>query len=134
MNKKDWFPNVTIRKQTPVGVLFVSIMEDSETGKAVQLIINSGKAGSEFAAFTDSISRLANVILNKDPDGLNTVMSELSNITTDRSARNTDGLFARSAAEGIYFALLDYKNEKMKEFESTYDHNYRPATIQYKLK
>jgi len=127
----NWFPNVTIRKKTPVGVLFVSIMEDPETKLPVQLIINSGKAGSEFAAFTDSIARLANVILSSNENGLDIILSELSNITTDRTARNSNGILVRSAAEGIYMALLDYKNEKSKEFEDSYDHNYRPATIRY---
>lgn len=62
--REDVLYGATYRKQTPLGLAFITINDDSE-GLAREIIINIGKAGSEIFAMSETIGRLATLYLKE---------------------------------------------------------------------
>lgn len=130
MKANVFYPSLNYRRRTPPGQIFVNIVEDEDRKYPIFINIIASKCGTEFAAYCESVARLASVIIELDPEyGIDTILQELSNITSDRSTQQGNGVVCRSGAEGIYLALSDYKHDKVRAFEDTYDHKYRPAVL-----
>jgi hypothetical protein len=111
------YPNVTIAVPTPAASLFIEITED-EFGKPIRIFINAGKCGTEMAAQASALSELATLILDKD-DGFNELLTHLSGITTSSVKTDSNGIKVRSVPEGLYLALVKYKQLKYSELEDT---------------
>jgi hypothetical protein len=130
MKQNVFYPSLNYRRRTPPGIIFVNIIEDQDSQFPIHITITASKCGTEFAAYCESIARLCSIILDQDPKyGLDTVLQELSNITADRNVQYGNGVACRSGAEGIYLALREYKRDKIRQFEASYDHEYRPAVL-----
>ncbi|HZB94631.1 MAG TPA: LAGLIDADG family homing endonuclease, partial [Herpetosiphonaceae bacterium] len=53
---------VTIKKESPLGSLYVTINDDDE-GEPLEIFITSGKAGSDVTSMADALGRLASLVL-----------------------------------------------------------------------
>jgi ribonucleoside-diphosphate reductase alpha chain len=80
-------PNVlrgtTIRKETPLGVAFISINEDDK-GQAFEVFINLGKAGGPAMADAEAMGRLISLALRSGIP-LDSVIRQLRGISSDRA-------------------------------------------------
>ena len=124
------YSNHTIRQRTPVGTLFITIVEDNN--RPVALFVNGAKTGTELYSFCDGISRLATEILDGNKDGLPKLLEHLSSMTSDKLIKGTNGVECRSGIDGIYIALLTYQRVKMAELAETFfgaGKGYRPARL-----
>lgn len=107
------YKSATYRVHTPSGTMFINIMENAN-GDPFQIDVHIGKAGSELAAWAAATSGLISLALrNHTP--LQTVISELADITSDGTARIGATSNCRSGPEGIYSALVLYRNDKLEE-------------------
>lgn len=104
--------STSYRVYTPSGTMFVNIME--EDAKIVGILVNIGKAGSELSAWAQALASMVTVALNNNVS-LQTVIDELKDITSDGQARIGASSDARSGPEGIYSALIQYRNDKRAE-------------------
>lgn len=107
------YPNVTIAVPTPASSLFIEITED-EFGKPIRIYINAGKSGSEMSAQASAMSEMATLVLEKD-NGFNELIEHLSGITSSNIRIDKDGIKVRSVPEGLYLALMKYKQLKYTE-------------------
>ncbi len=73
----------TIRKETPLGVMFVNITED-EKGQPFELFLNLGKAGGSAMADAEAIGRLVSLALRSGIP-LMEVHRQLRGISSDRA-------------------------------------------------
>jgi ribonucleoside-diphosphate reductase alpha chain len=73
----------TIRKETPLGVAFISINED-EKGQAFEVFINLGKAGGPAMADAEAMGRLISLALRSGIP-LDSVIRQLRGISSDRA-------------------------------------------------
>lgn len=120
------YPNVTIAIQTPASSLFIEITED-DFGKPVRIYINAGKSGSEMAAQASAMSQMATLILEKE-NGFNELVEHLSGITSSSIRVDKDGIQVRSVPEGLYLALMKYKQLKYTELTSYIgEPDYKPT-------
>ncbi len=101
----------SIGVKSPVGKVFVHCTEDAN-GKLDHIIINIGKAGSEIAAWADSLSRMLNMSLQSK--SLSQIIDELSNITADKVVRTETGVYITSGPEAVFYALMLYSLHKNK--------------------
>lgn len=115
--ERKHYPNVTIAVPTPAASLFIEITED-EFGKPIRILINAGKCGTEMAAQASALSELATLILDKE-DGFIELLTHLSGITTSSVKTDGNGIKVRSVPEGLYLALVKYKQLKHKELADT---------------
>lgn len=120
------YPNVTVAVQTPASSLFIEITED-EFGKPIRIYINAGKSGSEMAAQASAMSEMATLILDKD-NGFNELIEHLSGITSSSVRIDKDGIKVRSVPEGLYLALMKYKQLKYSELINNIgEPDYKPT-------
>lgn len=118
--------NDTILVRTPIGAITVVVVEDN--GKPVHLFIYGGKNGTELSAYCDSIARLGSELLQYK-NGLDKIMEHLSSISTGMTTKDyATGVECRSGAEGIYIALMKYKQHKYQDLMQVFG-DYRPARI-----
>jgi hypothetical protein len=117
-------PNWTFMQETPAGRLYIVITE--KDGKPFQIFINGPKNGTEIRAICNLVERLATEML---PDKLPNLINHLSNITTDKSRKDKNGIECRSISEGIFIVLLKYQRMKVKEIMKTLTNAYVPATM-----
>jgi ribonucleoside-diphosphate reductase alpha chain len=73
----------TIRKETPLGVMFVNITED-EKGQPFELFLNLGKAGGSAMADAEAIGRLVSLALRSGIP-LMEIHRQLRGISSDRA-------------------------------------------------
>lgn len=129
--ERKFYPNVTIAVATPAASLFIEITED-EFGKPIRIYINAGKCGSEMAAQASAMSEMATLILERE-NGFNDLLSHLSGITSSDTRTDSNGIKVRSVPEGLYVALMKYKQLKYNEL-ITYvgEVDYRPTVFNYR--
>lgn len=126
-----FYTNVTIAVQTPAASLFIEITED-DYGKPIKILINAGKCGSEMAAQASAMSALATLILEKE-DGFNELLTHLSGITSSNTLTDRNGLKVRSVPEGLYLALVKYKQLKHSELVANVGElESRPTIFNYR--
>lgn len=106
------FESRMMRVQTPDGQMYVNVMEDKD-GDPFQVIINIGKAGSSVAAWAGALGAVISAGLQSGTK-LEVYLTELSNITSDGSARTIKSP-CRSGPEGVWVCLVRYRKEKFKE-------------------
>jgi len=104
--------STSYRIYTPSGTMFVNIMEEDDKVKGI--LVNIGKSGSELSAWAQALASMVTVALNNGVS-LQTVIDELKDITSDGQARIGASADARSGPEGIYSALIQYRNDKRDE-------------------
>ena len=73
----------TIRKETPLGVMFVNITED-EKGQPFEVFINLGKAGGSAMADSEALGRLISLSL-RSGISLTAIHRQLRGISSDRA-------------------------------------------------
>lgn len=110
---KSIFKSVNYRVVTPTGQMFVNILED-DNDKICGLEITIGKAGSDLKAWTHSFARLLTLSLDMGAT-LEQLIAELSSQTSDKSRTTDGGVKIRSGVEGVYRALMLYRNDKHVE-------------------
>ncbi len=81
-SRPDKLRGTTIRKETPLGVMFVSINED-EKGQPFEVFINLGKAGGSAMADAEAMGRMISLALRSGIP-LTEVHRQLRGISSDR--------------------------------------------------
>lgn len=107
------FGGFTYQIHTPDGLMFVNLMENQE-GKLCAIDIKIGKAGTSLRAWAHTFGRLATMAIEHGAS-INEIVEELSSQTSDRQQTFTNGVRVRSGPEGIYNALMMYKDDKYVE-------------------
>jgi hypothetical protein len=110
MKDQRTYNSVTYKVNSPAAPLYIHILED-ELGNPKMIQINAGKCGSEVSACCNALSLLASRLLELH-NGFDMLLEDFSSITTDKLVRNSGGLVCRSIPEGIFVALMRYRNEK----------------------
>jgi len=82
-SRPDVLRGTTIRKDTPLGVMFVNITED-EKGQPFELFLNLGKAGGSAMADAEAIGRLVSLSLRSGIP-LMEIHRQLRGISSDRA-------------------------------------------------
>src|SRR6185369_1171171 len=82
-SRPDKLRGTTIRKETPLGVMFVNITED-EKGQPFEVFVNLGKAGGSAMADTEAMGRLISLALRSGIP-LMEVHRQLRGISSDRA-------------------------------------------------
>jgi len=82
-SRPDVLRGTTIRKDTPLGVMFVNITED-EKGQPFELFLNLGKAGGSAMADAEAIGRLVSLALRSGIP-LMEIHRQLRGISSDRA-------------------------------------------------
>jgi hypothetical protein len=111
----DVFKSTSFRVRTPDGTMNIIIMEGTD-GQPFEVQPFIGKAGSSLAAWAAATCAMVSVALrNKIP--LQTIINELADITSDGTARIGASGVCRSGPEGVYSALIQYRNDvREREF------------------
>jgi ribonucleoside-diphosphate reductase alpha chain len=81
--RPDKLRGTTIRKETPLGTLFVNITED-EKGQPFELFLNLGKAGGSAMADAEAMGRLISLALRSGIP-VNSIHRQLRGISSDRA-------------------------------------------------
>jgi ribonucleoside-diphosphate reductase alpha chain len=81
--RPDVMRGTTIRKETPLGVMFVNITED-EKGAPFEVFLNLGKAGGSAMADAEAIGRLVSLAL-RSGISLQEIHRQLRGISSDRA-------------------------------------------------
>lgn len=118
----ETWPNVCIEVKTPDGTMFVNVLED-ENGAPIKVQIIIGKAGTSVAAWAQGTSNLVSSLLEKG-EGINHIISLLSNQTSSKEIRSANGTTVRSAMEGVVSALIDYRRMKFNELKDLFEGDY----------
>lgn len=105
----DVYQSWSYRVKTPDGTMHVIIMEDSN-GNAFEIQPFIGKAGSSLAAWAAATCAMVSLAL-RSKVALQDIINELADITSDGTARIGASVVCRSGPEGIYSALIQYRNE-----------------------
>lgn len=117
-NSIDTFRSYSYRVNTPDGTMNVFILEDSNDQPfEVQPFI--GKAGSSLAAWAAACCGMVSLALRRKVP-LQDIIDELADITSDGTARIGASTICRSGPEGIYSALIQYRND-VRERENARD-------------
>lgn len=118
LNEQQVYATTTTKVRTPDGTMFVIVLDD-DSGKPVGIHINIGKAGSSLSAWANATAALVTKMLDHGI-GLNEVIAELSELTTDKTVLSGDGnVPVRSGPDGLCYALMVYRKEKYRELVST---------------
>ena len=122
------FPTITFQIPSPDGTAYVQILENP-SGGIYRIIFQLGKAASSVNAWADALARMVTTSLNNGVD-INTVLDELSNITTGKSVWVSGDMYCRSGPEALYIALLRYRNENLlAELSDTSEPTPRPPKL-----
>jgi len=108
-SRPDRLRGTTIRKETPLGTMFVNITED-EKGQPFEVFINLGKAGGAAMADAEAMGRMISLALRSGIP-LREVHKQLRGISSDRAV----GLGPNkvlSVPDGIGIALEEWTREK----------------------
>jgi hypothetical protein len=109
---QEKFDNITMQVPTPDGTMFVSIMENDK-GLPVGIQVHIGKAGAPLAAWSNALSRIMTLALDKGAT-INDLIEELSGQTSDKARMTTNGESVRSGVEGVWVCLIRYKRDKFE--------------------
>lgn len=112
MSSANTYASWSFRVLTPDGTMNVIVME--EDGEAFELQAFIGKAGSAVAAWCAACAAMVSLSLKNKID-LQVIINELADITSDGTARIGASTVCRSGPEGIYSALIQYRNTKKEE-------------------
>jgi ribonucleoside-diphosphate reductase alpha chain len=82
-SRPDKLRGTTIRKETPLGVAFISINED-EKGQPFEVFVTLGKAGGSAMADAEAMGRLISLSL-RSGIGIQSVIKQLRGISSDRA-------------------------------------------------
>jgi ribonucleoside-diphosphate reductase alpha chain len=82
-SRPDLLRGTTIRKQTPLGVMFVNVTED-EKGQPFEVFINLGKAGGSAMADAEALGRLISLALRSGIP-MAEIHRQLRGISSDRA-------------------------------------------------
>jgi ribonucleoside-diphosphate reductase alpha chain len=82
-SRPDTLRGTTIRKETPLGVMFVNITED-ERGQPMEVFINLGKAGGSAMADAEAMGRLISLALRSGIP-MTEIHRQLRGISSDRA-------------------------------------------------
>lgn len=107
------FNNLTFQVHSPDGLMFVSIMEDTE-GKPCAIEIKVGKAGAPLRAWCHCLGRMVTMAFEKGAT-LSEIIEELSLQTSDGIRITSNGMKCRSGPEGVYIALMEYRRDKFDQ-------------------
>lgn len=107
------FKGYNFRVYTPDGTMFVDIMEDTD-GQPIEVHAFIGKAGSAVAAWAAATCGMVSLGLRRGIP-LQDIINELADITSDGTARIGNATDVRSGPEGVYSALINYRNAKREE-------------------
>jgi hypothetical protein len=124
LKEKEFYKHISIAVQTPAATMFVFVIEDNE-GKPSKIMIEAGKCGSEIAAQSSVMAEMATKLLENE-GGFEQLLTMLSSVTTSNS-RDNRGILVRSCPEGLYLALIKYRQAKFIEMEDIIGSDYRPA-------
>jgi ribonucleoside-diphosphate reductase alpha chain len=108
-SRPDKLRSTSIRKETPLGVMFVHITED-DRGQPFEVFINLGKAGGSAMADAEAMGRLISLALRSGIP-LMEIHKQLRGISSDRAV----GLGPNkvlSVPDAIGIALYDWYQEK----------------------
>lgn len=111
------FNSVQMKVRTPDGTMFVNVMEDAN-GKPFQVIITIGKNGSSPAAWAQALASIITAALQSGTK-METILTELSQISTDREVGTTIHSKCTSGPMGVWQALVRYRNQRFKELETS---------------
>lgn len=81
--RPDKLRGTTIRKETPLGVAFISINEDDK-GQPFEVFVTLGKAGGSAMADAEAMGRLISLAL-RSGIGLQSIIKQLRGISSDRA-------------------------------------------------
>lgn len=121
--------NEVIRVRTPDGTLFAIVVENDD-GSINSFQFTVGKSGTAVTAWANALASIMTLAIKKGAT-LEELMSELSGITSDRSARTVEST-CRSGPEGVWMALVRYKRSKFSkiaEMLGTDDRNYNGPSV-----
>jgi ribonucleoside-diphosphate reductase alpha chain len=110
----------TYRIGTPLGTTFITVNENGEgKGQPFELFIHTSKAGSETAAVSEAIGRLASLILRiaspvKPRERLKELVKQLDGIGGGRST-GFGASRVRSLPDGVAQVLHEYLDETVNE-------------------
>jgi len=108
-SRPDKLRGTSIRKETPLGTMFVHVTED-DRGQPFEVFINLGKAGGSAMADAEAMGRLISLALRSGIP-LMEIHKQLRGISSDRAV----GLGPNkvlSVPDAIGFALYDWYQEK----------------------
>lgn len=111
--EQDVFEGFTFRVATPDGTLFVTVMEDKNK-RPCGIHLHLGKSGGSATAWAQTLARTMNLALDNGA-GINDLIEQTSQQTTDKSSPNERGVQIRSGVEGVAYALMQYRSEKYRE-------------------
>jgi hypothetical protein len=103
----------TVRVMTPDGVMFVTIVENSNGTRPqpAEILVTLGKTGSAIAAWANMAALLTSFLLERGVS-LVDIAVKISNILSDKQTAQTAGMDIRSGPEGLKYAFLRY-NENL---------------------
>jgi ribonucleoside-diphosphate reductase alpha chain len=110
-SRPDKLRGTTYRKETPLGVAFISINED-EKGQPFEVFITLGKAGGSAMADAEAMGRLISLALRSGIP-LDSVVRQLRGISSDRAV----GLGPNkvmSVPDAIGIALYDWWRDRVQ--------------------
>lgn len=108
-------PSFTVKVMTPDGVMFVTIVEEtdviSNSAEPVQILITIGKTGSAIAAWANMAALLTSALLQENIS-ISDIIMTISNILSDSSREHKTGIEIRSGPEGLQYALTRYNEDR----------------------
>lgn len=113
MYTSEFFDSVVTRVPSPDGTVFVNVME--KNGEPAGVILNIGKAGGQLQAWAAALSAMITLSFKRGVK-LEEVLTELSSLTSDRSARDRSTT-ARSGPEAVYIGLMEYRRAKFEDMK-----------------
>ena len=108
-SRPDVLRSTAIRKETPLGVMFVHITEDDK-GQPFEVFINLGKAGGSAMADAEAVGRLISLAL-RSGIGIQQVHRQLRGISSDRAVGLGPNKIL-SMPDAIGIALEDWMRTK----------------------
>lgn len=110
----DKWEGITIKQNSPVGTLFVTIYQDKH-GSPLGIILNIGKAGGEVVAWAQALCDSITINLQLGVS-LPTIVDKLRGNTSHRAIIDLKyGTMVRSGIEGLALALQKYLDIKSIE-------------------
>lgn len=105
----------THQKLTGCGKLYITINEDPQTGRLVEVFLSMGKAGGCASSQTEAIGRLVSVSLTNGIDP-NVLIKQLAGISCHSHAGFGDGEIS-SCADAIAKALKEHLEARSSLFQ-----------------
>lgn len=107
---------IVLKVPTPDGTLFVTVLE--ENNKPIAFRLEIGKSGSTLRAWCDATALMSTLSLQKGAT-LDEIITELSNISSDKISFTDTQVPVRSGPDGFVLALMRYRQSKYDEMFET---------------